>query len=68
MTPVEKQMAMIDKILNEKLVLWAIKVREPIQELYNMNPEFGIECQDKYLGVAKEVTGKNEKPFLPPKK
>jgi hypothetical protein len=68
LTGEEKLTAVIDKILAEKPNFWAIKVREPIQELYDINADLGLRYQDKYLSMSKQVTGKDDKPFLNLKK
>lgn len=64
LTEEEKLIAAIDTILNEKPILWAIKAREPIQLLYDMNPVKGFEYQEKYLAATQQATGKTDKPFL----
>lgn len=68
LTTEEKIMADIDKILQGKEGMWAIKAKNPIQELYDMNPDLGLQYQDKYLAATKAATGKDDKPFLQLKK
>jgi hypothetical protein len=64
LTEEEKIITNIDKILEEKIGLWSIKVREPIQELYDIDPTRGLEYQNKYIEEVKKTTGKVDKPFL----
>lgn len=64
LTEEEKLITTIDTILKDKPVLWAIKVREPIQALYDINPAKGIEYQDKYIAATEQAAGKADKPFL----
>jgi hypothetical protein len=64
LTEEEKIISNIEKILSEKPNFWAVKVREPIQELYDINSVRGLEYQDKYIAATKEATGKADKPFL----
>ncbi len=70
LTEQEQLVAKIDKIIADKEnnLLWNIKVREPIQELYNMNQELGLKYQQKVIDIAKKDTGKIDKPFLQLKK
>ena len=64
LTEEEQKMEIIDKILNEKPFMWAIKVREHVQALYDMSPVLGLKYQEKVLAATKEATGKADRPFL----
>ena len=64
LTPKEEKMAIIDKMISDKPNFWAIKAREPVQDLYDMDQVLGLEYQDKVLAETKKVTGKTDKPFL----
>ncbi len=64
LTEEDKLVEKIDKIIELKPGLWNITVREYIQQLYDMNPQRGLEYEKKVLDPKQTGAKKADKPFL----